>query len=72
LGFQCHSILLDGYGEFYHSTAILQIIDELAKKDERWKSVERYIIHISNEPVDAKIDARLTLAPQAPSKGAGQ
>jgi len=34
--------------------AILQTIDELAESDPRWDRVDRYVIHISNEPVDAQ------------------
>lgn len=34
--------------------AILQTIAELAESDPRWERVERYVIHISNEPVEAR------------------
>lgn len=34
--------------------AILQTIEELEESDPRWERVERYVIHISNEPVDAR------------------
>jgi hypothetical protein len=34
--------------------AILQTIEELAESDPRWERVERHVIHISNEPVDAR------------------
>jgi hypothetical protein len=34
--------------------AILQTIDQLAETDPRWNLVERYVIHISNEPIDPK------------------
>ena len=34
--------------------AILQTLDQLAHTDERWNLVDPYVIHISNEPVEAE------------------
>jgi hypothetical protein len=46
-----------GYFENSGATAtlaILQTIEELAQENPRWKRVEPFVIHISNEPVDPK------------------
>jgi hypothetical protein len=60
-----------GYFENSGATAtlaILQTIDQLAEKDPRWNLVERYVIHISNEPIDPKYaNDSLTLAPDNPN-----
>lgn len=53
-----HGRVVDG-GYFENSgatttLAILQTIDELAESDPRWERVDRYVIHISNEPIDAR------------------
>ena len=48
--------------------AILQTIDQLAETDPRWNLVERYVIHISNEPIDPRYaNDSLTLAPDNPN-----
>jgi len=60
-----------GYFENSGATAtlaILQTIDQLAEKDPRWNLVERYVIHISNEPIDPKYaNDSLTRAPDNPN-----
>jgi hypothetical protein len=46
-----------GYFENSGATAtlaILQTIDDLARKDPRWNQVDRFVIHISNDPVEAQ------------------
>jgi hypothetical protein len=66
-----HGRVVDG-GYFENSAAtasleILQTVQLLAQEDARWKRVEVYVIHISNEPVDAKLaDDSLSLAPDNP------
>ena len=48
--------------------AILQTLEELQQSDPRWERVERYVIHISNEPVDARFaDDRLAGAADNPN-----
>lgn len=48
--------------------AILQTIDQLAETDPRWNLVERYVIHISNEPIDPKYaNDSLALAAENPT-----
>ena len=50
------------------SLAILQTVEQLAETDRRWNSVDAYVIHISNEPVDAKYAAdALAGAPANPN-----
>jgi hypothetical protein len=67
-----HGRVVDG-GYFENSgatasLAILQIINELARKDKRWEKVDPYVIHISNEPVDAKyVNDSLRTAPDNPN-----
>ena len=60
-----------GYFENSGATAtlaILQTIDELAESDPRWQRVDRFVIHISNEPLDPRLaDDSLTAAPGNPS-----
>jgi len=47
--------------------AILQTIDQLAEEDPRWNLVERYVIHISNDPADPNYtDDSLAKAPDNP------
>jgi hypothetical protein len=46
-----------GYFENSGATAtlaILQTIDDLARKNPRWNQVDRFVIHISNDPVEAQ------------------
>jgi multisubunit Na+/H+ antiporter MnhC subunit len=67
-----HGHVVDG-GYFENSgatatLAILQIVTELARTDKRWEKVDPYVIHISNEPVDAKYTSdSLMTAPFNPS-----
>ena len=67
-----HGHVVDG-GYFENSgatatLAILQIINELARNDKRWDKVDPYVIHISNEPVDAKYgNDSLATAPSNPN-----
>ena len=53
-----HGRVVDG-GYFENSGAtatqeILETIDLLAEEDARWKKVDAYVLHISNDPVEAK------------------
>ena len=54
-----HGRVVDG-GYFENSgatatLAILQLVDELRDNgDKRWERVDPYVIHISNDPVEAK------------------
>jgi hypothetical protein len=53
-----HGRVVDG-GYFENSGAtatyeILQTLDLLKEKDPRWERVDAYVIHISNDPVEAK------------------
>lgn len=66
-----HGRVVDG-GYFENSGAvatyeILQTIDLLKEQDPRWERVDAYVIHISNDPVEARYgsDSLLT-APQNP------
>ena len=48
--------------------AILQTIDQLAETDPSWNQVERYVIHISNEPIDPRFaNDSLARAPDNPN-----
>jgi len=48
--------------------AILQTIEQLAETDPSWNQVERYVIHISNEPVDPRFaNDSLARAPDNPN-----
>ena len=66
-----HGRVVDG-GYFENSGAtatyeILQTIDLLKEKDARWERVDAYVIHISNDPVEAKYGSdSLTTAPDNP------
>jgi len=59
-----------GYFENSGATAtheILQTIDLLAEDDPRWRQVDAYVIHISNDPVEAKYGSdSLSGAPDNP------
>lgn len=59
-----------GYFENSGATAsheILQTIDVLAADDARWRQVDAYVIHISNDPVEAKFGSdNLSGAPDNP------
>ena len=60
-----------GYFENSGATAtlaILQTIGQLAETDPRWKQVEPYVIHISNDPVDVRYaNDSLATAPDNPN-----
>jgi hypothetical protein len=60
-----------GYFENSGATAtleILQVIDLLAEQDSRWRQVDAYVIHISNDPVEARHgDDSLAAAPDNPA-----
>ena len=66
-----HGRVVDG-GYFENSGAtttleVLQAIGLLAEEDPRWKQVEPFVIHISNEPVDAQFGSdSLRAAPGHP------
>ena len=66
-----HGRVVDG-GYFENSGAtasleILQTIDLLAEEDSRWSQIDAYVIHISNDPVEAKFgDDSLATAPDNP------
>jgi hypothetical protein len=66
-----HGRVVDG-GYFENSGAtasyeILQTIDLLKEQDPRWERVDAYVIHISNDPVEAKYGAdSLVAAPDNP------
>src|SRR3954465_640123 len=48
--------------------AILQTIDQLARTDPSWHQVERYVIHISNDPIDPRLaNDSLARAPDNPN-----
>jgi hypothetical protein len=48
--------------------AILQTIEQLAETDPSWNQVERYVIHISNEPIDPRFaNDSLARAPDNPN-----
>ena len=54
-----HGHVVDG-GYFENSgatttLAILQTVEALAEDDRRWKQVDPYVIHISNDPVEARL-----------------
>jgi hypothetical protein len=56
-----HGRVVDG-GYFENSGAtttleVLQAIDQLAAEDARWEKVQPFVIHISNEPVEAQFGA---------------
>jgi hypothetical protein len=67
-----HGHVVDG-GYFENSGAtatneILLTIDLLSADDPRWKQVDAYVIHISNDPVEAKHgDDSLAAAPDNPA-----
>lgn len=66
-----HGRVVDG-GYFENSAAtasleILQTIGLLQKTDPRWKRVDVYVIHISNEPADPKLTDTLAGAPGNPN-----
>jgi hypothetical protein len=60
-----------GYFENSGATAtlaILQTVQQLAETDSRWKQVDPYVIHISNDPVEASLaNDSLAGAPGNPS-----
>ena len=66
-----HGRVVDG-GYFENSGAtatyeILQTIDLLKEKEPRWEQVDAYVIHISNDPVEAKYGSdSLQSAPDNP------
>ncbi|MGH8692164.1 MAG: hypothetical protein ACREUS_14155 [Burkholderiales bacterium] len=67
-----HGRVVDG-GYFENSGAtttleILKLIGQLADEDPRWQRVEPYVIHISNDPVEAKYGSdSLASAPDNPT-----
>jgi hypothetical protein len=67
-----HGRVVDG-GYFENSgatatLAILQTIVQLGQTDKRWEKVDPWVIHISNDPVDAKYaDDSLRTAPDNPN-----
>jgi hypothetical protein len=67
-----HGRVVDG-GYFENSgatatLAILQTVEELAETDKRWAQVDPYVIHISNDPVEASLaDDSLAGAPGNPN-----
>jgi hypothetical protein len=67
-----HGRVVDG-GYFENSgatatLAILQTITQLAETDPRWKKIDPYVIHISNDPVEAKyVNDSLRTAPDNPN-----
>lgn len=60
-----------GYFENSGATAtheILQAIEILAEEDARWRQVDTYVIHISNDPVEARYGSdSLAAAPDNPA-----
>ena len=67
-----HGRVVDG-GYFENSgatttLAILQTVEELAQTDKRWRQVDPYVIHISNDPVEARLaNDSLAGAPDNPN-----